>query len=92
MLNIKKNFAYYWKGWKIHGGSLPINAYTKYFPAKLQIQHWAYSSAKLRSEKIDFYNQYDPNDQYEIPNKYKSIRDKDPNLIDFKDFYKDEYE
>lgn len=85
----KKNYEYYWKEWKIHGGSLPFNAYGNYYPAKLQIQHWAYSSLELRNEKIKFYQQYDSDDKYEIEGKYKSILDKNPNLINFKDFYED---
>lgn len=85
----RKNYNYYWKGWKIHGGSLPINAYMNYYPAKLQIQHWAYSTPELREEKRKFYNQYDPNDEFEIQGKYKSIFDENPNLIEFKDFYED---
>lgn len=85
----KKNFIYYWTGLKIHGGSIPINSFTNYYTAKLQIQHWAYSTPELRAEKIKFYNQYDPNNKYGLPGQYDSILDKNPTLIKFKDFYED---
>lgn len=84
-----KNYDYYWTGLKIHGGSIPYNSFTNYYAAKLQIQHWAYSTLELRKEKIDFYNQYDPGNQYGLEGQYDSILDKDPNLFKFKDFYED---
>lgn len=84
---LRKNFPYLWKNWKIHGGSIPLNSYTNYYPAKLQLQHWAYSTPELRAEKIRFYNQYDPGKRYEVKGRYGSILEKNLNLIDFKDFY-----
>ena len=85
----KKDFTYYWTGLKIHGGSIPVNSFVNYYPTKLQIQHWAYSTPELRAEKIKFYDQYDPGNNYGLPRQYESILDEKPILLEFKDFYED---
>ena len=81
----RKNYSYYWNNLKLHCGSLPINSYFNAFPSKLQVQHLAYSTLKLREQKVEFYKQLDPNAEWGIKQQYDSILDENPNLIDFKD-------
>ena len=84
----KKNFSYYWYNMKIHCGSIPFNSYFSAYPCKIQAYHWAYSTPELRAKKVEFYDEYDPNDVLRNGRKrYLSIMDKNPNLIDFKDNY-----
>lgn len=85
----KKNYNYYWRNNKHHGGSVPINSYFCAYPSKLQIQHWAYSTLELREEKVNFYKRIDPEAQWGIKEQYDSILDENPTLIDFKDNFED---
>lgn len=81
----RKNYAYYWNNRKLHCGSLPINAYFCSFPSKLQVQHLAYSTLELRQQKVEFYNNLDPEAKWGIKEQYDSILSENPTLIDFKD-------
>ena len=77
-------------GRKFHSGVLPINAYYCALPTKLQVQHMAYSTLKLRQEKAKFYNTLDPDGKWAgNTEQYISILDENPNLVDFKDNFED---
>ena len=91
---LRKNFNYKWLNMKHHGGSIPHNAIINCYLAKLQIQHWAYSTPELRNEKIKFYNKYDPKGEWMPQSHYNDILTENINLWDFKDFYenKNQYE
>ena len=85
----KNKIGYYWNNMKIHGGSFPLNYYSCAYPSKLQVQHMAYSTLELRKQKIDFYKEYDINPMNSMQIQYNSILDENPNLVDFKDNFKD---
>lgn len=85
----KKNYKYYWNNMKLHCGSIPINAYFSAFPSKLQVQHLAYSTLELRTQKYDFYKKLDQNPSDRMKAQYDSILDENPTLIDFKDNFED---
>ena len=84
----KKNYTYYWNQMKLHCGSIPVNAYFNFYPTKLQILHWAYSTPELRRQKYNFYKEYDPDCIWGNKTKYESILDENPLLFPLRDNYR----
>ena len=85
----KKNYNYYWDNIKIHSILIPINSFYSNYPTKLQIQHMAYSTPELRLAHRKFYDELDKKGEWDSIEKYNSILDENPTLIDFKDNFED---
>ena len=84
-IKYKKNYNYYWDKNKLHSALTPINAFYSNYPTKLQIQHMAYSTQELRLKHREFYDNLDKKGEWDSIEKYNSILDENPTLIDFKD-------
>ena len=85
----KKHRKYYWDNNKLHSTFIPLNSFYANYATKLQIQHMAYSTPELRIQHRKFYEEIDKNGEWDSIEKYNSILDENPTLIDFKDNFED---
>ena len=86
MVRYNSKIKYMWKNTKLHCGRIPINCFYNAYPSNLQVLHMGYSTETLRQEKYNFYINVDKDNNGSLQ-QYKSIMDKNPNLVDFKSNY-----
>ena len=86
MVRYNSKIKYMWKNTKLHCGRIPINCFYNAYPSNLQVLHMGYSIETLRQEKYNFYINVDKDNNGSLQ-QYKSIMDKNPNLVDFKSNY-----
>jgi glycosyltransferase involved in cell wall biosynthesis len=74
---------YKWNNKKLHCGRLPVNAFCNIFPTNIKVKHLGYVKEEDRKKKYKSYMKLDPEGKYGIMKQYKSILDKNINLVDF---------
>lgn len=81
MATRKKDIEYTFRKSKLHCGRLPLLEDKIIYNEKFYIKHMGWSTEKDRQFKYDRYIKCDPKGVYGWLDQYKSILDKNPNLI-----------
>ena len=82
LIRYQENFKYLFKEASQHCGRMPYNCMNlPYLTTTLRLKHYGWSREEDRIEKYNRYMTLDPNGEFGSLEQYKSILDKNPNLI-----------
>lgn len=82
LIRYQENFKYLFKETSQHCGRIPYNCINlPYLTTTLRLKHYGWSREEDRIEKYNRYMILDPNGEFGSLEQYKSILDKNPNLI-----------
>jgi GT2 family glycosyltransferase len=82
LLKYNKNYKYEWLKTKQHCGRFPNNLHSLgEVCSDLRLKHYGWVNHKLRIKKFARYMTLDPNGKFGSLEQYKSILDKNPNLL-----------
>lgn len=78
-----KNMNYKWLDKKLHCGRFPVNSSSKCIQSWIPVKHMGWSLQEFREKKYKRYMEVDPEGKEGNLEQYKSILDRNPNLIKF---------
>lgn len=86
LLRYQPKFRYTFKSTNQHCGRMPKNVYQMdYANVDIRIKHYGWSREEDRIKKYERYMKLDPNGTIGVSEQYRSILDKQPNLVRFTD-------
>lgn len=86
LIRYQPKFKYKFNKGKQHCGRMPKNVLIlPYSNSELRLKHYGWVNEKDRKSKYDRYMRLDSKGKYGLIEQYKSIMDKDPNLIFFEE-------
>lgn len=86
LIRYQENFIYKFKNTAQHCGRIPYNCINlPYSISDLRIKHYGWAKESDRIAKYNRYMELDPKGEFGDMNQYKSILDKNPNLVKWKE-------